>query len=303
MLHVDGLLGKAVRPISGVAAVLRLPLRSRIPGETSAEATAAAAEIARAGMAVSLVHLPGLDDPEQVFEAYLSALRDLDSANLAEGSDLLVDLVDLGLADQSGATGTRAILGRLCTAAEDVGATVTLGGLAPDRLSVGLAMHADLLADHPDLGVTICADLLRAEADCADLAVADARVRLVRRGTGRSTGLAFTGRHAVDKSFVRCMRLLMAGGGRPVLQTYDQRMIEIAHALAVRYDRDTSDYWFQLRYGVRPEVAAPLVAQGAHVYILVPFGRDWTAYVARHVELRPDAINRPARSALLRRAS
>jgi proline dehydrogenase len=173
-----------------------------------------------------------------------------------------------------------------------------MAGFAHEHLSMGRAIHTELAARYADLGITISADLLRSEADCADLAAGSRRVRLVRQGVGRTPGLSFTGRHEIDKSYVRCMRLLLARGARPILATHDPRLIEIARALAVRHDRDTSDYWLQFRFGVHPEVAAQLVADGAHISVLVPYGPDWSAYLARHVDLRPEVIGRAARTAL-----
>lgn len=302
MVHFGGLLERVPSRGSVTAALVRLPVvtgavRPRIPGDTAAAAVAATEEVTLAGMSVSLVALPGQGDPADALAAHRQALEALEEANLAEGADIIVDPVDLGSAGGVEAGEVSAGLGQLCGAAEDVGATVTMAALTPEHLSLGRAVHTELLGQYPDLGATISADLLRSEADCADLAAAGGRVRLVRHGAGRSSGLSVTGRHEIDKSFVRCMRLLFAGDARPILATHDQRLIEIANALAVRHDRDTSEYWFQFRFGVRPEVAAHLVAEGAHVSILVPYGPDWSAYLVRHVDLRPELIGRAARAA------
>jgi proline dehydrogenase len=174
---------------------------------------------------------------------------------------------------------------------------VTLDGVAHEHLDDTLSIHAALAGEHPDLGLTIAANLLRSEADCGDLARAGARVRLVRREAVEAQGLAFTDGHEVDKSYVRCARLLMALGARTIIATHDARLIEIATALAVRSDREPGHYCFQFRLGVRPDAAAELVSTGALVGILVPFGPDWARYMTQRIALKPNSIGQAARAA------
>ena len=150
--------------------------------------------------------------------------------------------------------------------------TVTVAGLTHEHLDTGLSVHSACSADHPDLGMTVSANLLRAEADCGDLARAGSRVRLVRQGAAAPKGLSFTEAHEIDKAYVRCMRLLMARDAGSIVATHDPQLIEIASALAVRSDRDPSTFSFQFRLGVRPDAADELVSTGSRVGILVPFG-------------------------------
>ena len=53
------------------------------------------------------------------------------------------------------------------------------------------------------------------------------------QGRLRRTGFrAFTGRHDIDKSFARCLRILMSGPGYPMIATHDPRLIKITRSLA-----------------------------------------------------------------------
>jgi len=91
-----------------------------------------------------------------------------------------------------------------------------------------------------------------------------------------------------------------AGDERTVIATHDPRLIEIASALAVRSDREPGHVTFQFRMGVQPQARAELLAGGASVSVLVPFGPDWAAYMARRIAGRPSALRSAARSALSR---
>ncbi len=269
-----------------------------VPGETVAAAVAAVGRVQASGMSASVAYLPDPQALASCLLVHMQTIEALDSANLADGADLMVDLAALGLSRGVDPGSVTADLAILCSAAEEVGMTVTLEGAAHEHLDDVLSIHAALGGDHPDLGLTIAANLVRSEADCGDLARAGARVRLVRTEFAEAEGLSFTSGHEVDKAYVRCAKLLMAAGARTIIATHDPRLIEIATALAVRSNREPGHYSFQFRLGVRADAAAELVATGAAVSILVPFGPDWARYMSRRIALKPNAVGQAARAVL-----
>jgi len=304
MAVVKGVLAKLPTRESLVAGIQRVPaVRGAaspfVAGETVESAVSVAQDVQGAGMAVSVLQLDDdLQDGPPARADYLGTIEAFADADLADGSDLLVDLAALGLAAGADRSAMDADLSDIVAAAEQVGMTVTLAGLAHDHLGTGLAVHRDVLADHRDLGATVAADMLRSEADCADLARLGARVRLVRHEGRAPAGLCFGTGHEVGMSYVRCTRALMSGGARVTIATHDPRLLEIATALAVRNDLDTSGYDLQLPLGVRPEVAAELVAAGSRVSIVVPFGPGWSAYLTQRIGLTPDVLGQAARGVI-----
>ena len=74
--------------------------------------------------------------------------------------------------------------------------------------------------------------LRRTEADCRDLADAGSRVRLCKGAYKEPESVAFQDRRDVDLSYVRCLKVLMAGDGYPMVATHDPRLIAIAGDLA-----------------------------------------------------------------------
>ena len=99
--------------------------------------------------------------------------------------------------------------------------------------------------------------LRRTEADCRALADEGSRVRLCKGAYLEPEAVAFQERLDVDKSYVRCLKVLIAGEGYPMIATHDPRMVEIASSLASRYGRAKGTYEFQMLYGIRPDRAAP----------------------------------------------
>ena len=101
-----------------------------------------------------------------------------------------------------------------------------------------LGILAELRKDFPRTGAVLQAYLYRTEGDCRDLATrargcgcARAPTRSPSRRPGRTRPTS-TGR------YVRCLKVLMAGAGYPMVATHDPRLVEIAGALAVRHDRE-----------------------------------------------------------------
>jgi proline dehydrogenase len=303
MVDFSGLLRRMPNRDSLVSVIDQVPatrgaISPFVPGETVAAAVAAVGTVQASGMSASVAYLPDPQALASCLLVHMQTIEALDAANLSEGADLMVDLAALGLSRGADPASVSTDLAILCAAAEEVGMTVTVDGVAHEHLDDTLSIHAALAGEHPDLGVTIAANLLRSEADCGDLARAGARVRLVRQASAEPPGLSFARGHEVDKAYVRCARLLMAAGARTVIATHDPRLIEIATVLAVRSDRDPANHSFQFRLGVRPDAAAELVSSGSQVSILVPFGPDWATYMARRIALKPNSISQAARAAL-----
>jgi proline dehydrogenase len=146
------------------------------------------------------------------------------------------------------------------------------------------------------VGFTVAAHLHRSESDCLDLAGVGARVRLVKRGPRVRGGAAFTNQHEVDKAYVRCLRLLVEHGARPIVATEDPRLLEITAALVERSDSPGA-HSFLFARGLEPAAIDALVADGSSVAVLTPFGPGWATYAAQ-LDVNPATMTKAARAAL-----
>jgi proline dehydrogenase len=99
--------------------------------------------------------------------------------------------------------------------------------------------------------------------------------------------VAFQDKADVDKAYVRCLKILMAGEGYPMIASHDPRLIDIAGALAVRHDRAKGTYEYQMLHGVRPDEQKRLAADGEKMRVYVPYGDDWWGYMVRRMAEKP----------------
>jgi proline dehydrogenase len=117
------------------------------------------------------------------------------------------------------------------------------------------------------------------------LAADGVRVRLCKGAYAEPVSEAFESRHDVDKSFARCLRILMAGPGYPMIATHDPRLIAITRSLG--FARRPGSFEYQMLYGVRPDEQRRLAGEGAKVRVYVPYGSDWYPYLVRRLAERP----------------
>ena len=272
-----------------------------VAGETADDAVRATRGLVDAGRLVTIDHL-GEDTLDQAQaaatrDAYLVLLDALHSAGLTGSAEVSVKLSAVGQAlagdgQKIALENVRAIAER----ATAYGTTVTLDMEDHTTTDSTLGILRELRADFPSTGAVIQAYLRRSEADCRDLATAGSRVRLCKGAYREPEAVAYTDRGEVDRAYVRCMKILMAGEGYPMLATHDPRLIEIGGALAVRGDRPQGTYEFQMLFGVRPEEQERLASAGERMRVYVPYGDEWYGYLVRRL------AERPANLALLGRA-
>lgn len=175
----------------------------------------------------------------------------------------------------------------ICAAAEAARTTVTLDMEDHTTTDSTLDILAKLRKDYPSTGAVLQAYLRRTESDCRDLAAAGSRVRLCKGAYKEPESVAYQSAREVDKSYVRCMNILMSGDGYPMLATHDPRLIAIGEDRARWFDRAPDRFEFQMLYGIRPEEQDRLVGEGYIVRTYVPYGDDWYGYLMRRLAERP----------------
>ena len=172
-------------------------------------------------------------------------------------------------------------------AARDGGTTVTLDMEDHTRVDETLRLVAELRKDFPDIGCVLQSYLRRTPGDAEALAVSGSRVRLCKGAYSAPDGVAFSARSEVDRSYARCLRILLAGPGYPMLATHDPRLISIAQSRAAAAGRASGTFEFQMLYGIRPDEQRRLAAEGAQVRVYLPYGSDWYGYLVRRLAERP----------------
>ena len=276
------------------------PLVSRFVAGATAEDALAVVRRLTVDRLVTVDHL-GEDSTEREqadtnVAAYERILALIGDAGLADRVEASVKLSALGQSlavdgDKIALEGAR----RVCAAAAAVGTTVTVDMEDHTTTDRTLETVRELRVDHPWVGAVVQAHLRRTEADCRDLAGPGSRVRLCKGAYDEPASVAYRERADVDAAFERCLRVLMAGAGLPMVATHDPRLIELARTLG----RDRP-YELQMLHGVRPAAQRALAAQGETVRVYLPYGTEWFGYFMRRLAERPANLAFFARSLLSR---
>jgi proline dehydrogenase len=281
----------ARRVVSGFPPTRRVVDRF-VAGEGVDDALAVVRRLTASGLAVTVDHL-GEETRDAAaaggaVKAYLGLLGELRSLGLGDRVEVSVKLSAVGQA--LGRDGERIALDHardICSAARESGSMVNLDMENHTTADSTLAVLRSLREDFPETGVAIQACLYRSEADCRDLAGPASRVRLVKGAYAEPASVAHRHKAEVDRAYVRCLRILMAGEGYPMVATHDDRLIAITETLAARHGRGRDRYEYQMLYGVRAGRQAALAGDGATVRVYVPFGADWYGYFMRRLAERP----------------
>jgi proline dehydrogenase len=260
-----------------------------VAGSGSDDALRVTGDLVGDGLAVTLDYL-GEDtmtpaDAEATRDEYLRLLDGLAESELTPAAEVSVKLSALGQAFDEKLAEEHAR--SICVKASEAGTTVTLDMEDHTTTDSTLEIVARLREDFPTVGVALQAYLRRTEADCRELAVRGSRVRLCKGAYAEPESVAYQSRLDVDKSYVRCMNILMAGDGYPMVASHDPRIVAIAEDRAKWFDHGCDEFEFQMLYGVRPDEQLRLADAGYTVRVYVPYGTQWYGYLMRRLAERP----------------
>ena len=294
-----------VRRLITTSSVSRKLVGRFIAGDDLDTAIAPVRALADRGMLVTVDHLgEDVTDPADAVAtraAYVALLDRLDVLGLAHAVEVSVKLSALGQALPG--DGDRIALDHaaaICAAATRAGTTVTLDMEDHTTVDSTLGILAVLRREYPWVGAVLQSALRRTEADAADLARAGSRVRLVKGAYAEPASVAYTAKAEVDEAYLRCLRILLAGPGYPMVATHDPRMIEAARAMAVVRGRSAADHEYQMLYGIRTAEQDRIAASGDRMRVYLPYGADWYGYFTRRLAERPANVAFFLRSLLSR---
>ena len=278
-----------IRELVTVTPAARAVVDRYVAGESSEEAVTVARTLRSAGLLVTLDYLGEETSDAQRAAAtaaqYVHLLGKLAAEGLTEDGAVEVSVkpTALGLLLNEGVATEH--LERIAIAAREAGTTVTVDAEDHRTTDASLRMATALRERFSSVGSVVQAALRRTESDVRELAAPGVRVRLCKGAYAEPAQEAFDAKHDVDRSFARCLRILMAGQGYPMIATHDPRLIAITRSLGM--GRPAASFEHQMLYGVRPEEQLRLAAAGAQVRVYVPYGNDWYRYLIRRLAERP----------------
>lgn len=289
--------GEGLRRTAERLPVTRRVVQRFVPGETLETVLNSAVVLRESGRYVSIDYL-GEDvtaaaDADAAARVYLDLIANLGRFDRRADRgirplEVSVKLSALGQSlERDGEKVARENAYAICDAAQRVGVWVTIDAEDHTTTDSTLSIVRDLRAEFGWLGVVLQAYLRRTLGDCQDFAASGARVRLCKGAYDEPASVAFRDAAAVTDSYVRCLRVLMAGSGYPMVASHDPAIIDAVPALAHEAARGAGDFEYQMLYGIRDAEQRRLAGSGNQVRVYVPFGTQWYGYFMRRLAERP----------------
>jgi proline dehydrogenase len=270
-------------------AIGRAAARRFVAGETLEDALAAAKELNKAKIHVSLDYLGENTNSEAEAEAStLATIASIDAVadrNLDANISIKLTAMGLDVDRRLGLANTCRILER---ARARGNIFVRLDMESSEYTQRTIDLFSELWNEgFRNTGVVLQSYLYRTEQDVRDMIKLGARVRLCKGAYLEPAAVAFPEKADTDKNYIKCMELLLLEGNYPGLATHDEKII--SHALEfVKENKISLDrFEFQMLYGVRRDLQRKLVEDGYNVRAYVPFGSQWYPYLMRRMAERP----------------
>jgi proline dehydrogenase len=279
----------------------RLPITRQVvhrfvPGETVADALNAVEQLRYSGRMVSIDYLgedvTDVDTANATVDAYLELLDALGTRSepVDKVRPLEVSLKLSALGQALPRDGEKIALENahtICERAQRVGAWVTVDAEDHTTTDSTLSIVRELRADFDWLGTVLQSYLKRTHADCVEFAASGARIRLCKGAYDEPASVAYCATDDVTDSYLRCLEVLMAGTGYPMVASHDPEIIEAVPAIARENGRSVDDFEYQMLYGIRDAEQRRLADMGDRVRVYVPFGTRWYGYFVRRLAERP----------------
>ncbi|MDT5349624.1 MAG: proline dehydrogenase [Mycobacterium sp.] len=286
---------KGLRRAAERLPVTRSVVHRFVPGETIDSVLGSVAALRESGRYVSIDYLgedvTDADDAAATVQAYLHLLDALGACADRAGVrplEVSVKLSALGQAlDRDGQKIALDNARIVCERAQQVGAWVAVDAEDHSTTDSTLSISGDLRVDFPWLGTVLQAYLHRTLDDCRELATVGARVRLCKGAYDEPASVAYRDPAEVTDSYLRCLGVLMAGTGYPMVASHDPQIIDAVPAMSAESGRGVSDFEYQMLYGIRDDEQRRLADAGNHVRVYVPYGNQWYGYFMRRLAERP----------------
>jgi proline dehydrogenase len=262
-----------------------------MPGETAADALAAAVALRDQSIGTVFTHLgENISDAAEanaVTAHYLGVLDRIREMKL--GTEVSVKLTQLGL-DLS----PELCYANLERIVDHAGSSslVWIDMEASNYVDVTLDLARRARNAHPNVGVCVQAYLYRTARDLAGLIPMGMAIRLGKGAYKEPADVAFPHKRDVDENYFALAKQLLAGearcsGVRAAFGTHDLKLIRRIIDDAGAHGLGKSTFEFQMLYGIQREEQYRLAREGWKSIVLIAYGSYWFPWYMRRLAERP----------------
>lgn len=220
----------------------------------------------------------------KVHKEYLHLVHTMDSAN----TYLSIKLTMLGLSHSEGLT--EELLHSLLQAASTRGVFVRIDMEGSAYTEKTVSIYERAKKNFTAVGIVLQAYLKRTKEDLARLQAVDAKVRLCKGAYKEPESLAYQSMAEVRKNYCDLAKILLKNFTDTAFATHDDFLIDYVRATASQCGIPSSNFEFQMLYGMRRKVWPQLRKQGYNLRVYIPFGKNWFPYFSRRLLERKENV-------------
>ncbi|MES9726037.1 proline dehydrogenase [Bacillus sp. FSL L8-0215] len=179
---------------------------------------------------------------------------------------------------------------RILDTAEKHRIMVTIDMEDEQRCQKTLDIFKEMKSQYEYVSTVLQAYLYRTEKDLDDLNELKPFLRLVKGAYKESAEVAYPNKKDVDQNYQKLIEKQLLSGNYTAIATHDDRMIEFTKNIVKKHNIQTSQFEFQMLYGMRTETQQALVKEGYQMRVYTPYGREWYGYYMRRLAERPANI-------------
>jgi proline dehydrogenase len=179
---------------------------------------------------------------------------------------------------------------RILESAEKHQIMVTIDMEDEVRCQKTLDIFKEFRSRYTNVSTVIQAYLYRSERDLDELNPLRPFLRLVKGAYKESPDVAFPDKRDVDNNYKKLIRKQLLSGNYTAVATHDDQMIAYTKQLAKENQILSSQFEFQMLYGMRTATQQALVEEGYNMRVYIPYGNDWYGYFMRRLAERPANI-------------
>ncbi|MGG5180600.1 proline dehydrogenase family protein [Bacillus sp. MM09(2025)] len=179
---------------------------------------------------------------------------------------------------------------RILDTAEKHRIMVTIDMEDEQRCQKTLDIFKEMKSQYEYVSTVLQAYLYRTEKDLDDLNELNPFLRLVKGAYKESAEVAYPNKKNVDQNYKKLIEKQLLTGNYTAIATHDDQMIEFTKNIVKKHNIPTSQFEFQMLYGMRSETQQALVKEGYQMRVYTPYGREWYGYYMRRLAERPANI-------------
>lgn len=224
---------------------------------------------------------------------YLELLAQIDQMGLNQKVEVSIRPSQLGEKETASAH-----IYRIVTSAKELAIAVIIEVDDGDDADWIFDLTKTMNAEYPGCGFTILSELRNAAEQAAQLNTKQVRVRLTRGTYKTPDWRGYQKLIEIDRSYVKCLKVLLQGEAKVIVATHDSRLIEIAGFLAADIQRDAGTVEYQVTFGMPTRNHKRLLNFDEKVRVYLPFGPDWYPYLMRRITHAPESLFQTVKSYL-----